>query len=53
MTARTFPAPPPEFAAQFAEGGWRRIEHIYGGRTSLHRKWIAMTGADKIRKGVA
>ena len=42
---RTFPPPPPEFAEQFADGGWRRVERIYGARTSLIRKWIAMTGA--------
>ena len=47
MTAlvRTFPPPPPEFAEQFADGGWRRVERIYGARTSLIRKWIALTGA--------
>lgn len=50
MTVRTIPPPPPEFAQQFAEGGWRRVERIYGARTSLIRKWIAMTGADKARK---
>lgn len=54
MTAlvRTFPQPPPEFAEQFADGGWRRVERIYGARTSLIRKWIAMTGADKVRRDV-
>jgi len=52
MTAlvRTFPPPPPEFAEQFADGGWRRVERIYGARTSLIRKWIALTGADRARR---
>lgn len=42
---RLIPPPPPEFAEQFAIGGWERIELVYGGRTDLHRKWVAMTGA--------
>lgn len=47
MTAlrRTIPPAPPEFAEQFAIGGWERIELIYGGRTDLHRKWVKLTGA--------
>jgi len=52
MLVRTFPPPPPEFAEQFADGGWRRVERIYGARTSLIRKWIALTGADKVRRDV-
>lgn len=50
MLVRTFPPPPPEFAEQFADGGWRRVERIYGARTSLIRKWIAMTGAGEARR---
>lgn len=45
MRARTFPAPPPEFASEFAKGGWERVELIYGARTDCIRKWIALTGA--------
>jgi len=52
MLVRTFPPPPPEFAEQFADGGWRRVERIYGARTSLIRKWIALTGADRARRDV-
>jgi hypothetical protein len=47
---RTFNAVPPEFLDQFVEGGWRRVERIYGARTSQIRKWIAMTGADVARR---
>lgn len=45
MAVRTIPAPPPEFAEQFALGGWERVERIYGARSDLVRKWIALTGA--------
>lgn len=31
---------------QFVEGGWRRIERIYGGRNDLVRKWIALAGGE-------
>jgi hypothetical protein len=52
MIVRTIPAPPPEFASQFAKGGWRRVERLYGARTDLIRKWISMTGAERARKDV-
>ena len=42
---RTFPPPPPEFADVFGRGGWELAELLYGARTDLIRKWIAMTGA--------
>lgn len=42
---RTIPPPPPEFAAEFAKGGWERVEMLFGGRTDLTRKWIRLTGA--------
>lgn len=45
MLTRSFPPPPPEFADVFARGGWQLVELLYGGRTTLHRKWVAMTGA--------
>lgn len=45
MAVRTIPPPPPEFAEQFALGGWERVERIYGARSDLVRKWIALTGA--------
>lgn len=52
---RTIPPAPPEFADVFARGGWQLVELLYGGRTDLHRKWVAMTGAKcrmpKRRKG--
>ncbi len=49
MIVRTIPAPPPEFASEFAKGGWRRVERLYGARTDLIRKWVEITGADKLR----
>lgn len=42
---RIVPPPPPEFADVFARGGWEAAELLYGARTDLIRKWIAMTGA--------
>jgi len=47
---RRFPAPPPEFAEEFARGGWERVELIYGARTDCIKKWIAMTGAKTRRE---
>jgi len=44
-TPRRFPAPPAEFAEEFERGGWERVELLYGARTDLIKKWIAMTGA--------
>lgn len=48
-TSRRFPAPPPEFRAEFERGGWERVELLYGARTDCIRKWIAMTGAQTRR----
>lgn len=45
VVVRTIPAPPPEFPEEFARGGWERVERIYGARSDLVRKWIAITGA--------
>jgi hypothetical protein len=42
---RRFPAPPPEFAEEFARGGWERVELLYGARTDCIKKWILLTGA--------
>jgi hypothetical protein len=42
---RSIPPAPPEFPQVFACGGWQLVELLYGGRTDLHRKWVAMTGA--------
>ena len=46
---RTFPPPPPEFAQQFIEGGWRRIERLYNCRTHLGMKWIEMCGGNDLK----
>lgn len=50
MTAllRQVPACPPEFAAEFIAGGWRRVERIYNARTDLLLKWIEMSGGEKL-----
>lgn len=45
MTVRTIPPPPPEFAQVIATGGWEKAELLYGARSDLIRKWIAITGA--------
>lgn len=49
-TPRRFPAPPPEFAEEFARGGWERVELLYGARTDCLKKWIALTGAKTRRE---
>ena len=35
---------PPEFKAEFIRKGWRHVEHIYGARTDLIRKWLYLCG---------
>jgi hypothetical protein len=47
---RHVPPVPPEFPARFVEGGWREVERIYGARTDLLLKWIAMSGGDDLHK---
>lgn len=46
---RRFPPPPPYFRLQFERGGWERVELLYGARTDVIRKWIAITGAQTRR----
>jgi len=53
MAVRTIPLPPPEFAEQFALGGWERVERIYGARTDLVHKWVILTGAQTRRSKTA
>lgn len=36
--------PPPEFRQEFIRKGWRHVEHLYGARTDLIRKWLFMVG---------
>lgn len=40
---------PPEFAATFVEGGWRKIERVYHARTDLLTKWKAIRGDDVLK----
>lgn len=51
-SVRAYPPAPPEFAAEFAAGGWRRVERLYGARTDVILKWIATTGAQALRDAV-
>ena len=46
-SSKLVPPAPPEFAQQFIEGGWRRIERVYGARNDLVRKWIVMVGGER------
>lgn len=38
------PALPPLFEQHFIEGGWRRLERVYGCRTTLLLKWFELAG---------
>jgi hypothetical protein len=40
---------PPEFRAVFLDGGWRKIERVYGARTSLLNKWLVMCGFEEVK----
>lgn len=44
MTALPMRPPPPEFRQEFERKGWRHVEHIYGARTDVIRKWLFMVG---------
>ena len=46
-SSRRVPPVPPEFVQQFGEGGWRRIERVYGARNDLVRKWIVLAGGER------
>lgn len=45
--SRLVPPVPENFVQNFMEGGWRRIERIYGARNDLVRKWIVMCGGER------
>ena len=47
-STKAIPPVPPEFVSVVEKGGWEMMERVYGGRTDLHLKWIAMSGA-KVR----
>lgn len=46
-SSRLVPPVPAEFVQQFIEGGWRRIERVYGRRNDLVRKWIVLVGGER------
>lgn len=43
-STKLIPPPPPEFAHEFATGGWRRVERLYGARTDMLLAWAAQCG---------
>ena len=51
-SSKRVPPVPPEFVQQFVEGGWRRIERVYGGRNDLVRKWMVMAGGERKMKAM-
>ncbi|QEH79927.1 hypothetical protein EIK56_18025 [Sphingomonas sp. C8-2] len=51
-SSRRIPPVPIEFVDQFLEGGYRRIERIYGGRNDLVRKWMEMAGGEHVLKAM-
>ena len=40
---------PEDFAHEFVTGGWRRVERLYGARTTVINKWIEACGGDTLR----
>jgi len=47
------PGEPGEFARCFIEGGWRRLERVYGARTDRLVAWMHLAGGsalDEARK---
>ena len=51
-SSKRVPPLPPEFVQQFVEGGWRRIERVYGGRNDLVRKWMVLAGGERKMKAM-
>ena len=45
---RPYDPPPEGFAARFVQSGWRGIEHYYGARTSINKRWFRELGADRL-----
>ena len=44
LASRQMRPPPPEFKAEFIRKGWRHVEHLYGARADVIRKWLFMVG---------
>lgn len=40
---------PRDFEVVFVRFGWRGIEHIFGARTSVNKRWIEQSGRDRLR----
>lgn len=38
------------FAHEFVVGGWRRVEFLYGARTSQNRRWLDQCGGERLRR---
>lgn len=45
------PPVPPNFARNFVEGGWRKIERLYGARDDRLLKWIELSGGRELYRG--
>lgn len=41
---KAIPALPPNFEANFLEGGWRMVERVYGCRDDVILAWMAQLG---------
>jgi hypothetical protein len=44
MKAQNARPVPPEFREAFIRKGWRYVEHLYGARTDVIRKWLFIVG---------
>jgi hypothetical protein len=44
MKAQNARPVPPEFREAFIRNGWRYVEHQYGARTDVIRKWLFIVG---------
>lgn len=48
---KAVPNLPPHFEQHFIEGGWRRVERVYGCRDEVVLKWIEVCGGMDAMKG--
>lgn len=47
-TARSMPPVPDEFDENYISGGWRKLERVYGARTTLLLKWMEIRGRERL-----
>lgn len=48
MRQHQTPPLPPNFVKNFIDGGWRKVERMYGARSDVNRKWLHMAGGDEL-----